>query len=124
LLSPAGDDTYLSLGDDGFAGFSADQRMVLTVSAGLADDACFSFREPGGGWLRHFDYRLRFDKADDSDLFREDATFCPLSGAPAGTVRLKSKNYPDHVLHRRSDTEFYIDEPGDGAGTSFTVQPA
>ncbi|WP_306204940.1 AbfB domain-containing protein [Actinoplanes sp. RD1] len=125
LLSPWGDkDSFLSVGDDGFAVFSADERMVLTVSAGLADDACFSFREPGGGWLRHFDYRLRFDKADDSDLFREDATFCPVSGAPAGAVRLKSKNYPDHVLTRRSDTELYIDELSDQPATSFLVQPA
>ncbi|WP_305785520.1 AbfB domain-containing protein [Symbioplanes lichenis] len=125
LVSPAEDkDSFLALGDDGFAVFSTDQRMVVTVSAGLADDACFSFREPGGGWLRHFDYRLRFDKADDSDLFREDATFCPVSGAPAGTVRLKSKNYPDHVLNRRSDTELYIDETGDAQATAFIVQPA
>jgi len=130
LLSPAGDpDLFLTVVDE-FAALSPDERLVLNVSKGLADDACFSFREPGGKYLRHFDYRLRFDTADDSDLFREDATFCPVAGAAAGTVRLKSKNYPDHLLHRRG-TELYIDAPGDsddGADfveeSSFTLQKA
>ena len=45
-------------------------------------------------------------------------------GLAEGTVRLRSKNYLDHVIHRRG-TELYIDEPDDSeefvADSSFTV---
>ncbi|MGA5302338.1 AbfB domain-containing protein [Nucisporomicrobium flavum] len=127
LLAPLDDpDTHLTSAN-GFAALAPDERMVLIAGPGLADPACFSFRAGDGRYLRHFDYRLRFDATDDSDLFRNDATFCPQPGLPAGTVRLSSKNYPDHVVHRRG-TDLYIDEP-DGSATftadsSFQVQPA
>ena len=127
VLTPDGDpDTYLTT-DNGFAALSSEEQLVLHVVPGLADGSCFTFRLDDGRYLRHFDYRLRFDATDDSDLFRNDATFCPDPAAPAGTVRLASKNYPDHVVHRRG-TELYIDEPdgSDGftADSSFAVQPA
>ncbi|GGK91682.1 AbfB domain-containing protein [Mangrovihabitans endophyticus] len=113
----AADDPDTRLTRDGdFAAMSSDgEPQVLTVSAGLADDACFSFATGGGEYLRHFDYRLRFDAPDGSDLFRKDATFCPLDDADSGTVRLRSTNYPGHVIHRR-DGGLYIDEP-DGTDT-------
>lgn len=127
LLSPRdAPDTYLT-SDNGFAALSPQERLVLHVVPGLADDSCFTFRRDDGRYLRHFDYRLRFDATDDSDLFRDDATFCPQAGQPAGTVRLASKNYPDHVIHRRG-TELYIDKPDGSSGftadSTFTVEPA
>ncbi|MEV4708603.1 AbfB domain-containing protein [Actinoplanes sp. NPDC049316] len=127
LLSPLDDpETHLTSAN-GFAALAPDERMVLVAGPGLADPACFSFRGPDGRYLRHFDYRLRFDGTEDSDLFRNDATFCPQPGLPAGTVWLSSKNYPNHLIHRRG-TDLYIDEP-DGseaftADSSFQVQPA
>ncbi|BEL03615.1 hypothetical protein Q0Z83_018060 [Actinoplanes sichuanensis] len=119
LLSPLGDeDTYLTANGD-YAKMSPADPATLTVSAGLADDTCFSFRLEDGRYLRHFDYRLRFDASDDSDLFRSDATFCQEAGTDVGTVRLRSKNYPDHLVHRRDDESLYIDKE---SGTSFMVQ--
>ncbi|MEU4620632.1 AbfB domain-containing protein [Actinoplanes sp. NPDC023801] len=125
LLSPLGDpDTYLTVnGDD--AKMSPADPATLTVVAGLADDSCFSFRVADGRYLRHFDYRLRFDASDDSDLFRADATFCQEAGTDVGTVRLRSENYPEHLVHRRDDGSLYIDKPeGSGftAESSFMVQ--
>ncbi|BCJ40036.1 hypothetical protein GCM10010168_28940 [Actinoplanes ianthinogenes] len=112
LVTPADDkDSYL-VADDEYAAMS-DEAAPLTVVAGLADDSCVSFRDEDGDYLRHFDYRLRFDAQDDSDLFRKDATFCPEDDQPAGTVRLRSKNYPDYFLHRRDDDSLYIDKPED-----------
>lgn len=97
----------------------------LDVVQGLAKAACFSFRADDGRYLRHSGYRLRFDPADGSTLFREDATFCPEEGAEPGTVTLRSVNYPGHVVHHRG-VELWIDEPdgsGDFAGTSsFAVR--
>ncbi|WP_433789017.1 AbfB domain-containing protein [Actinoplanes sp. CA-252034] len=119
LLSPLGDeDTYLTANGE-YAKMSPADPATLTVSAGLADGTCFSFRLEDGRYLRHFDYRMRFDTSDDSDLFRADATFCREAGTDPGTVRLRSKNYPDHLLHRRDDGSLYIDKE---SGTSFMVQ--
>jgi hypothetical protein len=119
------DDPRIRLGtDDDFAEMSDDDPATLTVVEGLADEECFTFRDEDGNYLRHFDYRLRFDEEDDSDLFRNDATFCIEQETPGG-VRLSSKNYPAHVLHRRG-SELYIDKP-DGsdeftADSSFVVR--
>ncbi|MFC7532011.1 AbfB domain-containing protein [Actinoplanes sp. GCM10030250] len=125
LLSPADDRDQHLRADGEFAAISSGKPMVITVLPGLADKDCFTFRGDGGKYLRHFDYRLRFDDNDRSDLFRADATFCLEDGLPAGTIRLRSKNYPEHVLHRR-DSQLFIDQP-DGsekftAESTFTVQ--
>jgi hypothetical protein len=116
------------LGFDGdYATLSSSRGTSFDVVKGLADASCFSIRAAGGKYLRHFDYRLRFDKPDGSDLNRQDATFCPLDGVPAGVVRLRSVNYPDHVIHRR-DKKLYIDERDDTdafeADSSFTLEKA
>jgi hypothetical protein len=125
LLSPLGDpDTYLTVNGEN-AKMSPADPATLTVVTGLGDDTCFSFRLEDGRYLRHYDYRLRFDTSDDSDLFRADATFCQEAGTDAGTVRLRSKNYPEYLLHRRDDDALYIDKPeGSGftAASSFMVQ--
>ncbi|MEU4690040.1 AbfB domain-containing protein [Actinoplanes sp. NPDC023714] len=124
LVSPHGEPgAYLTVAGD-FATVSA-EPAALTVVTGLADDTCFSFRTGDDRYLRHFDYRLRFATAGDSDLFRADATFCREDGAEPGAFLLRSKNYPQHLLHRRDDGTLYIDEPtGDAAAFTFTVQPA
>lgn len=125
LLSLGGESGgHLSVDGD-YAALSPDRGTVFDVVEGLADESCFSFRSPGGKYLRHFDYRLRFDDKDDSDLYRQDATFCPLDGVPAGVVRLRSANYPDHVIHRRDDG-LYIDKGDDSdaftAASTFTAE--
>lgn len=123
LLSPLGDeDTYLTANGE-FAKMSPADPATLRVSAGLGDDTCFSFQLEDGRYLRHFDYRLRFDTSDDSELFRADATFCQEAGTDVGTLRLRSKNYPDYVLHQRDDDSLYIDKADESAtGSSFMVQ--
>lgn len=111
LISPAGDkDTYLGEEDDFAELSSSDDPEPLAVVPGLADKDCFSFRDDDGEYLRHFDYRLRFDAKEDADLFKADATFCAKGDQPAEKIRLSSKNYPDHLLHRRG-SELYIDKP-------------
>ena len=127
LVVPAdAPDSYLGVTGDDFATVS-DDPTVLTVEPGLADAECFTFRTRAGKYLRHFDYRLRFDGLDTSDLFRRDATFCPLDDQPAGVVRLESKNYPGHLVHRRGD-RLFIDKAEDSAefrsDSTFRVRPA
>ncbi|GAB7046828.1 AbfB domain-containing protein [Catenuloplanes indicus] len=96
---------------------------ALEVVEGLADPACFTFRS-GDRYMRHSGYRLRFDPDDGSDLFRQDATFCPEEGTAPGTVTLRSVNYPDHVVHHRN-VELWIDESDNSddfaESSSFTI---
>ncbi|MEU7062759.1 sigma-70 family RNA polymerase sigma factor [Streptomyces sp. NPDC046161] len=77
------------------------QRVTFTVIRGLADTRCVTFRAADGRYLRHRNLRLRLSGNDDSELFREDATFCPHPGAVAGSVTLHAHNYPGSVLRQR-----------------------
>lgn len=117
------DDDVAVIDEIGAANDAEDREEAsFIVIAGLADASCFSFRTADGRYLRHFDFRLRFDELDDSTLFREDATFCPQAGADAGSVTLRSRNYPDRVIHHRQ-SELWIDPPdGSGGASSFTVR--
>ncbi|MFF8261300.1 sigma-70 family RNA polymerase sigma factor [Streptomyces virginiae] len=77
------------------------QRVTFVVIQGLADTRCVTFRAADGRYLRHRDLRLRLSTNDGSELFREDATFCPQPGAVAGSVTLHAHNYPGSVLRHR-----------------------
>ncbi|MFI6148556.1 sigma-70 family RNA polymerase sigma factor [Streptomyces sp. NPDC051109] len=77
------------------------QRGTFTVVGGLADTRCVTFRAADGRYLRHRDLRLQLSANDGSELFREDATFCPRPGAVAGSVTLHAHNYPGSVLRHR-----------------------
>ena len=77
------------------------QRITFTVVRGLADTRCVTFRAADGRYLRHHYLRLRLSTNDGSELFREDATFCPRPGAVAGSVTLHAHNYPGSVIRHR-----------------------
>jgi hypothetical protein len=90
---------------------SSDQvrrQATLTVVKGLADPSCVTFRAADGRYLRHMMLRLRLNNDEGTQLFREDATFCPRAGAVTGSVALQSHNYPGSVLHYRSGA-IYLD---------------
>ncbi|MGW5780661.1 sigma-70 family RNA polymerase sigma factor [Streptomyces sp. NPDC003863] len=103
------------------------QRVTFTVIGGLADTRCVTFRAADGRYLRHSYLRLRLSADDGSELFREDATFCPRPGAAAGSVTLHAHNYPGSVLRHR-DGGIWLDG-SDGTRTfagqaSFIVRRA
>ncbi|MBM7168718.1 sigma-70 family RNA polymerase sigma factor [Streptomyces sp. G44] len=74
---------------------------TFTVSKGLADSRCVTFRTADGRYLRHHYLRLRLSADDGSQLFREDATFCPRPGTVDGSVTLYAHNYPGSALRPR-----------------------
>lgn len=82
----------------------------FTVRAGLADAACLSFESANypGHFLRHAGFRLRLNPNDNSELFRNDATFCQRSGLAGRGNSYESKNFPGHYLRVRG-TEMWID---------------
>lgn len=92
----------------------ARQSASFAVVAGLADADCVTFRAANGRYLRHRDYRLRLDPFADTDLFRQDATFCVRPGSSAGSVSFESVNYPGWYLHRRG-TQLWLDALVDSA---------
>jgi hypothetical protein len=102
----------------------ARRRATLTVVRGLADPDCVTFRTADGRFLRHYSFRLRLDFEESTELFREDATFCPDPRSSGSSATLRSHNYPERVLLHR-DGEIRLDAP-DGsptfpAASSFVV---
>jgi hypothetical protein len=115
------DSSYANLVDvDGRSSSSTREDATVTVRAGLADDDCYSFQLSGGRYLRHRDYRLRYEHDDGSRLFERDATFCarPQSG---GTVAFESVNYPGYFIHVRSDGRMWIDSHPRASEAVFRV---
>ncbi|SBT90212.1 Alpha-L-arabinofuranosidase B (ABFB) domain-containing protein [Streptomyces sp. DI166] len=74
------------------------QASTFTVTAGLADPTAISFRDTSGNYLRHYDFRARFDANNGTTTFARDATFIPRTGTTPGSLRFESYNYPGHYL--------------------------
>ncbi|MFD3924826.1 glycoside hydrolase family 43 protein [Streptomyces sp. NPDC058614] len=74
------------------------QASTFTIVAGLADANGYSFRDAAGNYLRHWDFRARFDANDGTSTFAKDATFIARTSATSGAVRLESYNYPGYFL--------------------------
>ncbi|MEV6957631.1 glycoside hydrolase family 43 protein [Streptomyces sp. NPDC051207] len=74
------------------------QAATFTVVAGLADPGGVSFRDASGAFLRHYDFRARFDPNDGTATFAWDATFIARAGTASGAVRFESYHRPGHYL--------------------------
>ncbi|MGN5378292.1 AbfB domain-containing protein [Streptomyces lasalocidi] len=82
---------------------TADRRAAtFTVVKGLANSGCYSFATADGGYLRHRDFLLRAEHDDGTDLFRQDATFCPRPSSVGGATMLESVNYPGRFLRHQN----------------------
>lgn len=81
------------------------------VVQGLANSNCYSFESKNyrGEFLRHSDFRVRRDPDDGSELFRNDATWCPVPGSNG--ARFMAKEFPGQYL-RHYDSQVYLAVPG------------
>ncbi|KAF8294751.1 fungal alpha-L-arabinofuranosidase [Clavulina sp. PMI_390] len=72
------------------------QAASWTVSTGLGNSACFSFQsvDTPGSYIRHSGFELYLATNDGTQLFHEDATFCPISGLSGTGSSLRSWSYP------------------------------
>ncbi|QQC87166.1 sigma-70 family RNA polymerase sigma factor [Streptomyces alfalfae] len=104
--------------DGDFATLSSG-AATFTVSKGLADNRCVTFRAADGRYLRHHYLRLRLSADDGSRLFREDSTFCPRPGTVDGSVTLHAHNYPGSALRPRDES---IRLDGSNGTRTFTGQ--
>ena len=80
------------------------------VRDGLADSRCVSLESIAtpGRFLRHQAYRMKLAAVEATDLFKNDATFCPEAGLSGTGVTLRSKNFPANVLRHRG-VELWVD---------------
>ncbi|MET8116339.1 AbfB domain-containing protein [Streptomyces prasinus] len=105
---------------DGGSGALLKNDATWRIVPGLADGSCYSFesRNYPGEYLRHREYRV-YKESGNGDLFRADATFCPVRGAN-GAVRLSAHNFPGQYL-RHYDAQVWLATPG---GTHAWDSPA
>jgi hypothetical protein len=89
------------------------QAATFTVVPGLADASGYSFRNAAGNYLRHWDFRARFDPNNGSSIFARDATYIARTGTASGSVRFESYNYPGYYL-RHYSYQLRVD-PADGS---------
>lgn len=75
---------------------------TFTLLKGLAKPSCYSFATADGDYLRHRDFVLRAEANDGSELFAQDATFCPRTASRPGAIMLESVNYPGRYLRHKN----------------------
>ncbi|MGI3203758.1 AbfB domain-containing protein [Streptomyces sp. GLT-R25] len=68
----------------------------------MADSSCVSFSLGNNRYLRHYQFRLRADRHNGSELFKQDATFCPRPTGFNDAVMLESYNYRGRFLRHRN----------------------
>jgi hypothetical protein len=106
---------------------------TFVVRRGLAEPSCYSLesRNHPGSYLRHSAFRVRLAANDNTDLFRNDATFCAQPGT--GGVRLASINelgtnvrhYAEEVWVASNGGAHTYDNPANYAeDVSWSVGPA
>ncbi|MFE6487907.1 AbfB domain-containing protein [Streptomyces sp. NPDC057757] len=90
------------------------------VKPGLANRLCYSFesRNYPGEYLRHRDFRVRRDANDNTAVYRDDATWCPVQGS--GGIRLSAAAFPRQYL-RHVNAEAWLAQQG---GTHTWDNPA
>ena len=91
------------------------------IVPGLADSSWVSFEsvEYPGYYLRHYSYRLQLNAYEDSNTFRQDATFYMTDGlADSSAVSFYSYNFPARYL-RHSDGLLRIDVVDSGSDAAL-----
>jgi len=99
------------------------QAANISIVPGLADPNCYSFTN-AGRYLRHYNFRGRFDPNDGTATFRGDATFCARPGSAGGSVALESYNFPGRYLRHYNyelRVDLYQDNATFRADSSFTA---
>jgi hypothetical protein len=96
----------------------ADSRFTVRTAVANGCVSLESVNYPGY-FLRHRDFVIRLDRADGSDLFRLDSTFCPVPAGGGGFV-LRSQNYPTRYVTAFAGALFLPAIPASRA-TAFVV---
>ncbi|MFI1993631.1 AbfB domain-containing protein [Actinoplanes sp. NPDC020271] len=95
------------------ASSSASDRAdsTFTVRAGLGNSGCVSLESVNypGYFIRHQNFEIKLNRQDRSDLFAQDATFCPITIRSGAALALRSINYPKRFV-TESDGRLFLRE--------------
>src|SRR5688500_12455118 len=88
-------------------------EATLRIEPGLANASCYSIesRYFPGEYLRHQASRVKRTPLENSDLYRQDATFCS-AGGQGGGVRFAAINYPSRYLRHYASQVWIADGYG------------
>ena len=106
------------------SGTGSVDRLDATFRVGKATvRGCVSLESVNGPgyFLRHRDFVIRLDPADDSPLFLQDSAFCQ-EDVGSGAIALRSVNYPDRYITERQSALFLTPVTPAGAA-HFLVRP-
>jgi len=84
-------------------------QASFTARTGLGFSGCLSFEsvDTPGNFIRHRNHELHLDANDGSQLFGEDATFCPQTGLNGQGDTFRSWSYPNRYF-RHYQATLYI----------------
>ncbi|KAJ7635071.1 Arabinosidase B [Roridomyces roridus] len=70
------------------------------VVAGLGNNACVSFesRDTPGNYIRHSNFQLFVNVSDGTQVFKEDATWCPQAALNGKGNSIRSWSFPTHYF--------------------------
>ncbi|MFJ9561899.1 AbfB domain-containing protein [Streptomyces fuscichromogenes] len=92
--------SYVYLDQPG--GSESREDSTFKLVKGLANSSCYSFATHDGLYLRHQNFVLRAESYDGSNLFQQDATFCPQKVGFSDDVLFQSVNYPNYALRHKN----------------------
>lgn len=86
------------------------QNALFRLRKGLAGGNSVSFESVSnpGQFLRHQGFEIKLQSNDNSDLFKQDASFNPLPGLAGRGKSFESVNFPGHYL-RHCSFKLFID---------------
>ncbi|WP_203751931.1 AbfB domain-containing protein [Actinoplanes cyaneus] len=81
---------------------------TFTVRAGLGNSSCVSLESVNypGYYIRHQNFEIKLTRQDRSNLFAQDATFCPVTIHSGAALVLRSINYPERFVTESGDRLF------------------
>ncbi|KAF9566057.1 glycoside hydrolase family 54 protein [Agrocybe pediades] len=90
------------------------QQASWVVRTGLGNSACVSFEsvDTPGSFLRHFNFQLMLNANDGSQLFGEDATFCPQAGLNGQGNSINSWSFPTRFFRHFNNQVFIASNGG------------
>ncbi len=100
------------------SGESGRRDASFAIRPGLDGTSCYSFESVNfpGEYLRHAGFRLRTNPVQNSDLYRQDATFCAQQGLGGTGISLVSRNLPGHYIRHRN-AEVWVERIGADTGS-------
>ncbi|KAF1343531.1 alpha arabinofuranosidase [Delphinella strobiligena] len=89
------------------------QEASWTVRTGLGNSDCYSFEsvDTPGSYIRHSSFQLLLNANANTKAFKEDATFCSLTGLSGTGNTIRSWSYPTRFF-RHYENVMYIASNG------------